>query len=59
MKKEEQVTLLGMQKGTKGAFITNPEAEYLLSKDDYHLKLALPATEVNRVKAFRKRKISK
>ena len=35
MKREEQATLLGIQKGTKGALITNPEAEYLLSKENY------------------------
>jgi len=35
MKKDEQATLLGIQKGIKGALITNPEAEYLLSEEDY------------------------
>ena len=35
MKKEEQATLLGIQKGMKGKLITNPEAEYLLSREDY------------------------
>ncbi len=34
MKKEEQATLLGVQQGTKGALITNPEAQYLLSRED-------------------------
>ncbi len=35
MKKEEQSTLLGIQKGVKGELITNPEAQYLLSREDY------------------------
>jgi voltage-gated potassium channel len=35
MKKEEQATLLGLQKGTKGALITNPDAQYILSREDY------------------------
>ncbi len=35
MKKEEQATLLGIQKGTKGELITNPDAQYILSREDY------------------------
>ncbi len=35
MKKEEQATLLGIQKGTKGELITNPEAQHLLARGDY------------------------
>jgi len=35
MKKENQATLLGVQKGMKGKLITNPEADYLLSQEDY------------------------
>lgn len=35
MKKEEQATLLGLRKGNKGALITNPDAQYILSREDY------------------------
>ncbi len=35
MKKEMKATLLGVQRGVKGELITNPDADYLFSREDY------------------------
>ncbi len=45
MKKEDQATLLGVQKGVKGELITNPDAGYLFSRDDYLIIISKNRTQ--------------
>ena len=45
MKKEAQATLLGIQKGKKGELITNPDADYLFSSDDYLIIISKKRTQ--------------
>jgi len=45
MKKEDQATLLGVQKGVKGELITNPDAGYVFSRDDYLIIISQKRTQ--------------
>ena len=40
MKQEQQATVLGIQKGRGGELITNPDVDYLVSKQDYLVIIA-------------------
>ena len=40
MKKEQNTTVLGVQKGRGGEFISNPDADYLITAEDYLLVIS-------------------
>ncbi|MBW1749779.1 MAG: cag pathogenicity island protein Cag26, partial [Deltaproteobacteria bacterium] len=40
MKTQSNATVLGVQKGSGGEFISNPDADYLVSQEDYLLVIS-------------------